>query len=1040
MSSTIPTTNISFSDIYNVYNDASAPGGTPHNGSDPISMGDLISATHPPTDTMASLTSDIDSKFNATTTIYNSTEDGSSVALVSDYDVANDVSPIVLGNGAKLFTDDGGLTANYTTSHSRHATFDAGEGNCIYINPIAFKFEHTTYSMYDRLGITCSNTIDGLSSSSGNLSSVDSSLSQYLYQSSENNPLSFWGTSWVSVNGPHGTGGGWIFPNTDGVDGVLDVKSNDNSIWINTWYKIDARYVRFWFKSDGSTTEPGWNILVARAVTESGLVPIDLTVPSSGSGENIIQNNGSINLNQTTKDKIYTPISGFTFYDNGGANGNVGPSSVSDGTITFDAGENNTFFVTFVRFRFPHGTYGSLVQMGQLFVKSSDSLSTLSDYSSKLSEAWMIDPPYLKQSPTGTSWNQPGNVLPYSTYGGQSYIGSTYTSSRYIQFTYLNNVENDTSTDDATREGWEITLQVRNSSGLTDVTNDYSAGDVVTTQSVNIKDDFMGRTKNYDPSMQIVEYTGGTYTTAIEKNSLLDTGNLGVGLKIPTGAYGLTSSDITILDGDGEETILDGDGTETITGFSVADGATETHFSITPPKDRTRPYKLLIRVKGNTFYDSAKIWNKPADNDFCWYWNMPIITITSSVTSGGTTGTQTIPITLSCQYDFDISNALVESGLTGATIDGNITINGNSATFDIKADDPSLQTTTVTLNIPQNAVREKDSGYFYTPYNVIPTFSYTYEPDTVGPTLVISYDGTNDLGDKTITFTFSEPIANFDETKIVISPNTATISNLSGPSGSEPLIVYTALFTPGVLTNYSISVNNNTISDSAGNSLTSSNTLNVNITSAGIPAGTYQIGSGSSNIEKAPLYGLYDYSQFGVIYTASAIQAQIGDGTGTSGGTISSLFFQYNGWSTGYTANNQTVKFSHTSANDLGSSNINPNYSHITITNTTTVKENFTFKNPSSENWEEIGDNVTNQSAGFDKNFIWDGTSNILISWENGDGTWGSGYGWLEGSSSSGYSRFWYNDGAENQGSGGINNTSSSVKTPYTPNIRLVFS
>ena len=96
-------------------------------------------------------------------------------------------------------------------SHSRHATFDAGAGNCIYINPRSFDFEHSTFSMYDRLGITCSDTVSGLSTSSGNLSSVDSTLSQYLYQSSNSSPSSFWGTSWVSGNGGYGTGGGLDF-------------------------------------------------------------------------------------------------------------------------------------------------------------------------------------------------------------------------------------------------------------------------------------------------------------------------------------------------------------------------------------------------------------------------------------------------------------------------------------------------------------------------------------------------------------------------------------------------------------------------------------------------------------------------------------------------------------------------------------------------------------------------------------------------------------------------------------------------------------
>jgi hypothetical protein len=943
MSSTIPTTNISFSDIYNVYNDASATGGTKHEDLAvrvPISMGDLISATRPSTDTMASLTPDIDSKFNAITTIYNSTTDAVPVPLVSNFDVANNVSPIVLGNGAKLFTDDGGLNANYSTSHSRHATFDAGAGNCIYINPRDFDFEHTRYSMYDRLGITCSNTIGGLSLSSGNLSSVDSALSQYLYQSSNASPSSFWGTSWVSSNGGYGSGGGYIFPNTAGTD----VKGNNNSSWINTWYKIDARYVRFWFKSDGSATEPGWDILVARAATESGLVPIDWTAPSSGSGENIIQNNGSINLNQTTKDKIYTPISGFTFYDNGGANGNVGPSSVSDGTITFDAGENNTFFVTFVRFRFPHGTYGSVVQMGQLFVKSSDSFSTISNYSSKLTETWMIDPTGLQQSPTGTSWNQPGNVLPYSTYGGQSYIGSTYTSSRYIQFTYLNNVENGTGTDYTNREGWEITLQVKDSTGNTDVTNDYSSGDAITTQEVNIKDDFMGRTKNYDPSMQIVEYVGGNYTTNILKNSLFGSGNLGIGLKMPMGAYDLTSSDITIFDGNGE----------TITGFSVADGATETNFSITPPTG-SNAYKLRIRVKGNTFYDSAKIWNKPADNDFCWYWNMPLITITStSVELSGTTGSQKIPITVSCQHRFDISKVLVQSGLKNATIDGNITIldGSKNAIFDIKADVPTPPEviTQVILDIPKADIYELDSGYRYTSYADITPFTFGYEPDVTGPTVVISYDGTNNLGNKTITFTFTElPIGFFVGDITISTEPRGLVANITDLTTSG--LVRTGLFSPLALGIYTLSIAANKLTDAAGNDNVASNNLEINLDTL-LPI---IIGKETREEITLPIYEYYRYSLSASLYTWNELE----EAEFPAGSIIKSIAFKmtsiYDIGVVGESTRKQPIRIYIKNAEELPS---NSNYDKGTLI----FDGDWVLRAGMNNEWKEIPCKFTTQS------------------------------------------------------------------------------
>ena len=208
------------------------------------------------------------------TIIYNSTADGNN-ALVSDFDVGNNVAPLVLNNGARLFTDDGGLSNDYSTSHSRHITYDAGAGNHIYINPRAFTTEHSSYSMYDRLGITASNTVAGLSTSSGNLDNIKSPLSQYLYQSSSSSPSTIWGSSWVSGNGGYGTGGGWIFPSSD----AIDSKGNDNSGWINQWYKIDTRYVRFYFKSDGSATEPGWDILVARAVFTPEVPAYTTTTP-----------------------------------------------------------------------------------------------------------------------------------------------------------------------------------------------------------------------------------------------------------------------------------------------------------------------------------------------------------------------------------------------------------------------------------------------------------------------------------------------------------------------------------------------------------------------------------------------------------------------------------------------------------------------------------------------------------------------------------------------------------------------------------------
>ena len=179
----------------------------------------------------------------------------------------------MLGNSYETMADDGGLSADYTTSHSRCIIYDAGAGNKIMINPVSFHTEHSTFAMYDRIGITCANTISGLNLSSGNLSNADSTLSQYLYQSSSSSPSTFWGQSWG--NGGN-QGDGWIFPNKSF---GTDSKGNQNSSWVNNWYVIDARYIKIFFKSDGSATEPGWEFRIARQENIPAVPEQTITTP-----------------------------------------------------------------------------------------------------------------------------------------------------------------------------------------------------------------------------------------------------------------------------------------------------------------------------------------------------------------------------------------------------------------------------------------------------------------------------------------------------------------------------------------------------------------------------------------------------------------------------------------------------------------------------------------------------------------------------------------------------------------------------------------
>ena len=176
-----------------------------------------------------------------------------------------------------------------------------------------------------------------------------------------------------------------------------------------------------------------------------------------------------------------------------------------------------------------------------------------------------------------------------------------------------------------------------------------------------------------------------------------------------------------------------------------------------------------------------------------------------------------------------------------------------------------------------------------------------------------------------------------------------------------------------------------------------------------------QIGSDFDNCGGTPAYGLYDYSQSAMLYLASELE-----GVGISAGnSITAIQFQFNSWDSGYELNSKTIKMAHVAQSSLPDPG-SPDYSSLTISNNTTVKEEFDFRGFTGITWGQFD---------FDTPFIWDGTSNILITWENRDGSWNGGYGWLEGRSVSNRCHIWYKD----------NNfpTASSSEDRYLPNIKL---
>jgi hypothetical protein len=212
--------------------------------------------------------------------VYNSASDGSSVIVLDNtYDLLNEPSDIYLtDDGYKQFTDGGTLTGNYSSGIERAIIFDAGANNFVYINPVSFETEHSTPSlMEDRLGILASDDYNEMYSDAGNLDNTKApTLSPHLYQS--NTTTYPWSDNYSPSNGGYGTGGGWIFPSSSGID----AKFNDNSSWVNTWHKINARYVKFVFRTNNSVTDTGWNILLAREVTPPSITRTHYLKDSNG--------------------------------------------------------------------------------------------------------------------------------------------------------------------------------------------------------------------------------------------------------------------------------------------------------------------------------------------------------------------------------------------------------------------------------------------------------------------------------------------------------------------------------------------------------------------------------------------------------------------------------------------------------------------------------------------------------------------------------------------------------------------------------------
>jgi len=145
------------------------------------------------------------------------------------------------------FTDSG-VAGTYQPNENYSITFDAGSGYTVNLTINSFGFEHTTSRMYDRLGIQTST--DGVSFNNISV--------QYLQTSANTTPpysTSFGGASWNSTASYNG----WILPKDEPRAILLGgVPSNTFPALL----PLGTRYVRFYFFSDGSAQDDGWNITI----------------------------------------------------------------------------------------------------------------------------------------------------------------------------------------------------------------------------------------------------------------------------------------------------------------------------------------------------------------------------------------------------------------------------------------------------------------------------------------------------------------------------------------------------------------------------------------------------------------------------------------------------------------------------------------------------------------------------------------------------------------------------------------------------------
>ena len=153
-------------------------------------------------------------------------------------------STVVLTSGTPLTFQDSGRSSDYSNSESYTVIFDTkGSGASFLFN--SFTFEHSTYSMYDRLGVAVSDS--GTSLSAPQIPWMQTSASSMFPWTN-----SYGGGTWSSTSSKNG----YVVPMNESRAILLN--------WDQGAFTLPQRYVWWSFYSDVSVTRPGWSATVTR--------------------------------------------------------------------------------------------------------------------------------------------------------------------------------------------------------------------------------------------------------------------------------------------------------------------------------------------------------------------------------------------------------------------------------------------------------------------------------------------------------------------------------------------------------------------------------------------------------------------------------------------------------------------------------------------------------------------------------------------------------------------------------------------------------